>query len=148
MAREPRLDPMERRPPPCPCGAADSARAEFVAPACHVCRAIAAEHPAWTADEVSAAGLRKWTLLALTAIRRAAAVRPGEPQADLVFTGQLVWLTKDGYERLTIRGLEPGLVLEVLAVAHPDLLIADRHEGGGQLAVKLVARAEEVRDAA
>ena len=141
MTREPRLDPMERQPAPCPCGAS-SARAEIVKPRCHVCRALATEHADWSDEQVAAAGLRKWIVLALTAIRRLAAVRPGEPISDVVFVDCLVWVVKEDYERLTIRGMDPGPVLEVLAEAHPDLVETERAEAGGQLAVKLVARKE------
>lgn len=145
--REPKLNPLDRLPAACPCGA-PSARAEIVKPRCHVCRVIATEHPDWSDDQVTAAGFRKWILLALTAIRRLARARAPEPIADVVFVDRLVWVVKEDYERLTIRGMEPALVLEVLAEAHPDLGIVEHHEAGGQVAVKLVARGEGARDAA
>lgn len=146
--REPKLNPLDRTPPPCPCGApaaradADEAAKQDRPQRCHICRAIATEHPDWSGEQVTGAGLRKWVLLALTAIRQLATVRAGEAIADVVFVDRLVWVARDGYERLTIRGMEPALVLEVLAEAHPDLTEAGRHEGGGQLAVKLVVRKE------
>lgn len=140
MPRELKTNPMEVIPGPCPCGA-PSARSEIAVPACHVCRAIAADNPEWTRDQVAAAGRRRWLELILRGIRRVALQGgPGTSIVRELGRGLLVeWGVRDGYERLVIHG-DAGPVREVLDLVHPELAIAAEVPGEGTLALKLQAR--------
>jgi hypothetical protein len=153
MSRDTKFNPMDKQPPDCPCGApaargdADEAKKQARGQRCHICRDLAARNPGWSGGEVTAAGVRRWLELALAGVRALARGRPGEAVGDAVYPDRLEWTIREGYERLAIRGMEPGPVIAALGVVHPDLVIADRVTKGETVAVRLVRR-EEVRDAA
>jgi len=144
------FNPMDRQPVDCRCGA-PAARADEAEnptnPRCHICRKVASEHPAWSPAEVIAAGIRRWLELALAGVRHLARCRAGESVADVVFAGRLEWTVKEGYERLSIRDMDPGAVIDALAAVHPELVITDRATAGEVLALRLQVR-EEAQHAA